>query len=79
MKMLNNIENKGEFDDFSQIGRMKNCAMSDAVAQLKTKWRNLGGSSLNQNFFSTEGFVDESFESAKSISCCHSSSANLAC
>ena len=42
-KMLNNIENKGEFDDLSQIKRMKNCAIRDAVAQLKMKWRKFGG------------------------------------
>jgi hypothetical protein len=43
MKMLNNIENKGEFGDSSQFTRMKNCAIGDAVAQLKMKWRRFGG------------------------------------
>ena len=37
------IENKGESDDFSKIKRMKNCAISDAVAQPKMKWRSFGG------------------------------------
>jgi hypothetical protein len=32
--MLNNIENKVESDDFSQIKRVENCAMCDAMAQL---------------------------------------------
>jgi hypothetical protein len=41
--MLNNIENKGEFDGLSQITQMKNCAIGDAVAQLKMKWRNSRG------------------------------------
>jgi len=36
-------ENKGESDGFSKIKRMKNCAISDAVAQLKLKWRSFGG------------------------------------
>jgi hypothetical protein len=36
------IENKGKSDDFSKIKRMKNCAISDAVAQLKMKWRSFG-------------------------------------
>jgi hypothetical protein len=38
-KILNNLENKGEFGDFKQITRMKNCAIRDFVAQLKMKWR----------------------------------------
>jgi len=42
-KMLNNLENKGETDDLSQIKRTKNCAIGDAVAQLKIKWRRFGG------------------------------------
>jgi hypothetical protein len=33
------IENKGELDDSSQIKRMKSCAIGDAMAQLKMKWR----------------------------------------
>jgi hypothetical protein len=37
------IENKGKSDDFSEINRMKNCAISDAVAQPKMKWRSFGG------------------------------------
>jgi hypothetical protein len=41
--MLNNLENKGEYDDSSQIRQMKNCAIGDAVAQLKMKWRKLIG------------------------------------
>jgi hypothetical protein len=32
-KKLRNRVNKGEFDDLTQITRMKNCATSDAVAQ----------------------------------------------
>jgi len=39
------IENRGESDGFSKIKRMKNCAISDAVAQLKMKWRSFGGTS----------------------------------
>jgi len=42
--MLNNIENKGESGDLTQIMRAKNCAIRDAVAQLKMKWRRFGGS-----------------------------------
>jgi hypothetical protein len=37
------IENKGESYDFSQIKRMKSCAICDGMAQLKMKWRNLRG------------------------------------
>jgi hypothetical protein len=33
------IENKGEFDDSSQIMRTKSCAIGDVMAQLKMKWR----------------------------------------
>jgi hypothetical protein len=42
-KILNTIENKGEFDGLSQITQMKNCAIGDAVAQLKMKWRKSRG------------------------------------
>jgi hypothetical protein len=42
-KILNNIENKGEFDGLSQITQMKNCAIRDAVAQWKMKWRKSRG------------------------------------
>jgi hypothetical protein len=33
------IENKGESFDFSQIKRMKSCAICDGMAQFKMKWR----------------------------------------
>jgi hypothetical protein len=36
------VENKGEFENFIQSERVENCAISDAVAQLKMKWRNFG-------------------------------------
>jgi hypothetical protein len=39
MKNRESIENEGKFDDLRQIERMKNCAIRDAVAQLKMKWR----------------------------------------
>jgi hypothetical protein len=48
--MLNNIENKGEFDGLSQITQMKNCAIGDAVAQLKMKWRKFVGAIAVENF-----------------------------
>ena len=35
---------------------MKNCAISDVVAQLKMKWRGFGGSIFELEFFSTENF-----------------------
>jgi hypothetical protein len=38
--MLDYAENKGESGGFSQIRRLKNCAIGDTVAQLKIKWRN---------------------------------------
>jgi hypothetical protein len=41
--MLDNLENKGESGDLGQITRAKNCAIGDAVAQLKMKWRKFGG------------------------------------
>jgi hypothetical protein len=37
------IENKGEFCDLRQIEQMENCAIRDAVAQLKTNWRRFDG------------------------------------
>jgi len=36
-------ENKGKFAYFSQIRRLKNCAIGDTVAQLKMNWRRFGG------------------------------------
>jgi hypothetical protein len=44
-KFLNNLENKGESDNFNQTHRLKNCAISDAMAQSKNEmaqvwWRN---------------------------------------
>jgi|ERR1700722_2771154 len=47
MKMLNNIENKGEFDDSRQGKRKKNCAISDSVAQsMRRVARHAGGASV---------------------------------
>jgi hypothetical protein len=48
-KMLNNLENKGESGDFSQMKRIRNCAIRDAVAQLKMKWRKLVGADMVEN------------------------------
>jgi hypothetical protein len=42
-KKLNNLENKRESKDFSQINRAENCAICDVVAQFKMKWRSLFG------------------------------------
>src|SRR5271156_6331807 len=39
IKIVNNVKNKGESEDFSRTKELKNCAMRDALAQLKTKWR----------------------------------------
>ncbi len=46
-KILNNIENKGEFDGLSQITQMKNCAIGDAVAQRMCRMaQSAGGASV---------------------------------
>ena len=46
-KMLNNLETKGEFDDFNPIKRMKSCAIRDAVAQRMGRMaQHAGGASV---------------------------------
>jgi hypothetical protein len=45
LNFLENGENKGEFCDFNQTRRLKNCAICDAVAQSKLRWRKFGGAS----------------------------------
>jgi len=42
---LKTIDNKGVSDDDGQTARRENCAIRDAVAQLKTKWRRFDGAS----------------------------------
>jgi hypothetical protein len=42
-KISNKLENKGESDGSKQIKPKKNCAMRDALAQLKMKWPSFGG------------------------------------
>jgi hypothetical protein len=41
--IFKNHENKGKFDEFSITWKTSNCANSDAMAQLKMKWRKFGG------------------------------------
>jgi hypothetical protein len=45
LNFLENGENKGESGDFNQTRRLKNCAICDAVAQSKVRWRKFGGAS----------------------------------
>jgi hypothetical protein len=43
MKNRESIENKVNQGYSSQIKRMKNCAIRDAMAQLETNWRSFVG------------------------------------
>jgi hypothetical protein len=49
IRINRSIENKGEFCDLVQTSRIENCAIRDAVAQLKMKWRKLDGA--KKSFF----------------------------
>jgi hypothetical protein len=55
------IENKGESEYFSQFKRTKNCAIRDAVAQWKLKWRSFVGSFLNWIFSRQKNFACANF------------------
>jgi hypothetical protein len=61
-EILNNIENKGGFDYFNQSKRVENCAIRDAMAQLKMNWHNSFGAFWNRNLSRQGIFADANFK-----------------
>jgi hypothetical protein len=58
MKNRKFIENKGEFENLIHSKRIENCAIRDAMAQLKMKWRSFGDTFFNGDMHFTSGAVE---------------------